>query len=213
MRALRFFLAPLLVVGILAGGIAAHAMTAKPQVNLALLTALRTRSAPPGETFPALVAKVGDRQLSAAEFAKLVATEGLVNAQQHRGMTHSQVERAALTHFIREAALVNRALAEGVTVSNTEVSSFINQQAARRSSLAPNDPALAAFYASMTARGDASPEAYDRDPTTIQQVHDLLLMAKVVAKHLGANPTNDAVEAFIQQTIANSDAQVFVAVN
>jgi SurA N-terminal domain len=213
MRTLRFLLVPILGFVILAGGLAAHATTASPPVDHALLAALQTKSAPAGETFPAVVARVGDRQLSAADFARAVAMEGLVNAQQHRGMSHSQIEQAALNQFIREAALINRANAEGVAVSNAEVSSFINQQAAFQSGLAPSDPALAAFYASMTAKGDATPEAYFRDPTIVQHMHDLLLLGKVIAKHVGAKPSGVVVEAFVQQTIAASGARVFVTVN
>lgn len=211
MRVFRFVVLPLLTLGILAAAIAANDAAARSQVNQALLTAMRTTSAPAGETYPALVARVGDRELSGQDFVRLVAISSYTNAQHHTGLTRAQVITDAVSHFVREAALVNRAKAEGITASEAEVAAYIRAQADIRSHVAPNDPGLADFNAAMAASGNTSPQAFDRDPRILRHTHDLLLMGKLLARHLGPNPKDSIIEAFVQQTIANSGAQVFLA--
>lgn len=211
MRVFRFVLLPLLTLGILAGAIAANAAASRAQVNQALLSAMRTTSGPAGEAYPAIVARVGDRELGGKDFVRLVAISSYTNAQRHTGLTPAQVRAGAVSHFVREAALVNRANAEAITVSDAEVAVYIRDQAAIRSRLAPNDPGLADFNAALAASGDASPQAFDRDPRILRHTHDLLLMGKLIARHLGPNPADLAIEAFVQETIASSGAQVFIA--
>lgn len=212
MRIFRIVLLPVLGLAILAGGIAVSATGSSQAVNESLLAAMRTTTPPPGESFPGIVARVGNQVLTGREFATLVAIGDYSNARQHLGRTQAQVERSALNHVLREASLLARAGAEGVTVTDAEVNAWLSQQRAARSSLPANDPSIADFNADVAASGDGSADAYDRDPRLFQHSRDLMLMGKLIRNHVGANASDAAIEAFVQQTIAASGAQVFVTI-
>jgi hypothetical protein len=127
-------------------------------------------------------------------------------------MTEAQIRKAALNRFVRLASLQQRAVTEGITVSDSEVSAWISNQVAQRSALVQHDKqALADFNAMITALGDASASAYDRDPRTIAEVRKLLSMGKLIARHLGSNPSHDLIENFIQQVIGQAKVELFIS--
>lgn len=207
----------LLTVGatsIAAAAIATTAVVAaQPPMNAGLYQALRTKSLGPGAALPSdsLVARVGTERITASQLARSVGLTRYNNAHQNLRMSEAQIRTVALNRVIRFAALHQRAVTEGVVVSDAEVTAWIGQQSALRASLfQTNRQAEADFNAMIAALGVSDGAAYDRDPRTIALVRRLLEAGKLTRMHLGQNASPQAAEQFAQETIANASVQVFV---
>ncbi len=126
-------------------------------------------------------------------------------------MTRAEIRNAAVNQFVRQAALLEQAESEGITVSNDEVLSWISQQSQLRSGILANERARADFNAMLAANGQANGADYDRDPRTVVLVREFLTRGKLIQAHLGANAsTDDLFETFVKETIAKADVRIFI---
>jgi hypothetical protein len=168
----------------------------------------------PSTSLPAVVARVGNENLSPVAFTRLEGVVRYSNGQRNLGMTEGQIRKSALDRFVRVAAMQQRATAEGIVVTDAEVTSWISDQAARRAALFQHDAqALADFNAMIAAYGEVNAAAYDHDPRTIAAVRKMILMGKLIERHLGSNAPPDRVESFVQQVIAQAKPQFFISSN
>ena len=211
MRISRLLLA-LGATGIAAAAVATTAVVAQAPINNDLYQALRTKTLGVAVPSDGVVARVGNERITAAQLARLVGLTRYNNAHQKLGMTEAQIRSAALNRFIRLAALHQRAVKEGVVVSDADVKAWISQQSALRVSLFQNDSqAQADFNGMIAALGVPDAAAYDRDPRTIALARRLLEAGKLTTAHLGQNAPPQAAEQFAQQTIAQTSVQILVA--
>jgi SurA N-terminal domain len=198
-------------LGILAGvGVLTTSALAQAQPSNSLLYQAVTAKAAP--SLPKVVARIGNQNLTADGFSRMEGMVRYSNSQRKLGMSEAQIRKAALNRFVRLASLQQRAVTEGITVSDSEVSAWISDQAAQRSALFQHDKqALADFNAMIAALGAANASAYDRDPRTIAEVRKLLSMGKLTVRHLGSNPSLDQIENYIQQVIGQTKVELFIS--
>jgi hypothetical protein len=195
-------LAPAVVLSMACGGGATPATAAPPVPNPVLLKLYETTTVP-GVQLPPIVAQLGSTQLLAPQFAERVAEIEYNDARTSTTESRAQVWQTALDGWLREAALHERAMAEGISVSDVEVDRYIAQQSKLRDAdLAANPQAAADYQAFIEARGYTRPDDYDHDPRAIQTVRWLLETARLTAKDLPAGATQADHDAFVAGTIA-----------
>lgn len=154
-----------------------------------------------GQSLPATVGRVGQTDISGPQFAQTVAVLRYNNERRRLGLTEQQMRSGALQQLIRQAALHDRARYEGVVVTDGEVRSFIQSQAAKRpASFAAHPEALAAFNALLAAEGIPDAGAFDKDPRTFRAVQYAIEGARLVTNHVGNKATEEEREAFISDT-------------
>jgi hypothetical protein len=179
--------------------------------NAALIEVYETTTLPNGEKLPPIVARLGNLELTAAQFAEKVAEVRYNDARGQLGLSESQLRRMALDGWLRKAALHQRAKAEGISVSDAEVHAFIVQQARlRHAALASNPQSAADYQAFVEARGYKNPEDYDRDPRAIEGARWLLETNKLMSKDLPASATQVDRDKFVATTMAQANLQTFI---
>jgi SurA N-terminal domain len=184
---------------------------ARPVPNPVLMEVYETSALPNGETLPPVVARLGDLKLTAAQFAEKVAEARYSNARRQLGLSEKQLRRRALEGWLRQAALHERARAEGISVSDAEVQAFMVQQAQLRHEVLASNPQGAADYqAFIEARGYKNPDDYDRDPRAIEGARWLLETNKLIKKDLPASATQVDRDQFVATTMAQANLQTFI---
>jgi hypothetical protein len=194
--------------------VAVASQTPSPSMDEALRNAYSATDLGAGQPLPAVVGRVGQTDLSGPELARNVAIMRYNNERRHLGLTEQQMRSGALQQLIRQAALHDRARAEGVVVTNAEVYAFIQMQAAKRpASFAAHPDALAAFNAMLAGEGIPDAAAFDRDPRTFRAVQYAIESARLITNHVGKNATEEDREAFVSDTIARANTTVSIVVN
>jgi len=186
-------------------------LSAAPTADPRTLSALETTSLASGQQLPPIVARVGKTDITSSAFAREVTFATEAAASRHENLTEGQIWRKALDNLIQDAALYERAKSEGITVSGTEISDYVAKVKAGLAASMQRDPATASrVKASIAAAGDADFDTYMKDPKVVASYRRNLMKAKLIAAHLGQGASPSAVTAFIQQTIAQANVQVFI---
>jgi hypothetical protein len=175
------------------------------------LQLFQTTTLPNGETLPAVVARVGNAEITSAAFAHQVALISDNVGSQSPPLTKGQIWRKALNNLVQDASLYERARVEGITVSDSEVASYIADQRAGLARSVQADPSVTArINAAIVAAGDSDQDSFFQDPKIVQSYRRDLMKGKLVGAHLGKNSTAEAIDQFIQQTISQAKVQVFI---
>ena len=98
-------------------------------VNTQLLHVFQTTALPPAYgALPPVVARVGGTDITSEDYARQVALIRNNNSSRSQPLTDPEIQKAAMDGLIRGAALFERAVAEGIMVSDQEVNSFMQDQ-------------------------------------------------------------------------------------
>lgn len=194
-------------------GLAVTGLVESQQPADPLVSAYTATSLGDGRQLPSVVAMVGEDRITSSQFVQAVAIARLTNAEHGIGMSESDLEKAVLDRLERQAALDDRARAEGVTVDDAAVRAFIRQQALTRNAFFADHPdAKAAFQALLAAHHFANGAAYDSDPQTFAAIRDGMLATALVDKHVGKYAPDPERETYIQSVIASEKIEVFITV-
>jgi hypothetical protein len=181
--------------------------------NEELYRALATTDLGDGKPLPAVVAKVGSTEISAAEYAPEVAVRRYNNQKRGVGMSEAQMRKDALDYLVRHAAVHEQAKGEGISINDEQVQAFIQRQARQRETTFRSNPeALAAFNALLAAEGLPDGAAYDRDPRTIRAVRWALEGGELANRHLGEKATPEEREIFYRDVTSHAQVTVYITV-
>jgi len=183
-----------------------------PVANPALLKVYQTTSLPNNEPLPPVAARLGEVVLTGPQLAERVAEARYNDTRAKTSQTESQIRRAALEGWLRQAAVHERAKAEGIVATDAEVHEYMLQQArGRHSVLSSNQQSAADYQAYVEARGYKNPDDYDRDPRAIEAARWFLEASKLMKKDLPASATEADQETFIETTMSQAKVQTFIS--
>ncbi|HEX5465268.1 MAG TPA: hypothetical protein VFW92_01200 [Candidatus Limnocylindrales bacterium] len=152
-------------------------------VDPAILSRMQTSSG----SFPATAARIGTHVVTGVALGHLVA-EIQANARP-RTVSVSDAAAEALQRMRSRWAMVDEAARRGITVSDTEVTSYLEAQVANAEHGTAEQ--RSAFASVLAANGEADASAYVDDPRVRAYTHDSLMMRDLIERLLSANPKFD----------------------
>lgn len=137
--------------------------------------------------FPTTAARIGTHVVTGVALGHLVA-EIQANARP-RTVSVSDAAAEALQRLQSRWAMVDEATRRGITVSDTEVTSYLEAQVA--SAEHGTAEQRSAFASVLAANGETDASAYVKDPRVRTYTHDSLMMRDLIERLLSANPKFD----------------------
>jgi hypothetical protein len=212
------YLIGVVVVGAIAG-VTALQVAGSTLINVSqptdqhTLQVLTTSTLPNNQQLPPIVARVGTRDITKVEFARAVAIATDNATSRHQALTQGQIWRNALNGLIQDVALYDRAQAEGIAVSDADLASYMaDQRAGLLNSEKLNPSVVARINATIAAAGDADLDSFMKDPKTLASYRRDMMKGRLIAVHVGQHATQSAVNNFIQQTIAQTQVQIYIVI-
>jgi hypothetical protein len=145
----------------------------------------------PTDQFPAVALTVDGHPVSGSFVNYEVTMIQYLAQQRHQTVSRHDAIQIAIDKAVRHELFLSEAQRRGLTVSDAEVSAFVQQQV--QNAARQGDPqALMADV--LQANGDATVGQYETDPKVLENARDLLLMQKLTqvlqAEQPGVNIVN-----------------------